>query len=175
GERITQIKNFLDIKRVKNDATPRPLRILAVSRPGEKGLRPAVWTASMVRYVVGSVQLVIAGRMTPEQQQRIAAWEKMWDSEGLCCLTKEAFGWEELMTICDMVLASGPRLEGLIRLVYAQAAGKHIIALRSECMELLVPNDHVHFVDRPCARELSRAVLGVIREDLLAAMSEVTT
>ncbi|MBN2210667.1 MAG: hypothetical protein JW709_04650, partial [Sedimentisphaerales bacterium] len=72
GERITQIKNFLDIKRVKNDTTPRPLRLLAVSRPGEKGLRLAVWTASMVRYVVGSVQLVIAGRVTPEQQQRIA-------------------------------------------------------------------------------------------------------
>ncbi len=166
--RIRQIQDAIDKNDVVNGSASRPLRLLTVSRPGEKGLRLAVWTASMVRYVAGEVRLVIVGRVTPGQRRQIEAWERMWGSEGLCFLAEETYGWEETLAACDVVLAGGPEGEGWIRLAYAQAAGNRIVTVEGENRELLGGGDRVHFVDRACARELAGAVLDVVNNDSIA-------
>ena len=156
----------VDLERYRNQlALPSDTYTLLSLVPPDKpkALQDIVWTAAIVKHIYPDIRLVISGDYGREDQLRLSDWEKMFNISHLLCLHPKSEEWDILVQVCDVVLAGSAGGQEVIRLHYAQAAGKPIVGGGKGYQKLIDGYEKAYPVDPPTPRQFAATILDLIQ------------
>lgn len=139
---------------------PDTILFLALDPPGRPlSLHLVAWAAAICWHVTPRLRLVIAGRGDRRQSRRIEQWKQMFHAPDLIHLDMRPDHWPQWLDACDAVVAGRDSADAVLRLGYARAAGKWIIAGSDLAGEL--PADYPRFrqVEHLRPRQLAARLL----------------
>jgi len=138
--------------------------ILALAGPDELSiLKPAVWTAAMLKHAIANLRLVVAGNCSSQARQKLQYWQRMWDSQGMIYFADEAADWDQLVAACDVVLVASSNLgNGTLRLLHACLGQKPIVATAGQADEYLKNHKLAHLISDPHPRHTAAAALTIL-------------
>lgn len=145
---------------------PENARILLSLAPPQDhmALLNIIWTAAMVKHVFNNTHLIVSGACTREDRSRLADWQRGFNTPDLLRLHPMPQHWDRLTQVCDLVLAGCDCDREVIRLRYAQAAGKPIVGAGIAFEEYTHGYENALPVHPPKPRQFAAAVLNQIQE-----------
>jgi len=133
--------------------------VLALARPqNSSALRLAVWSAALVKYASGNVQLVVAGACPAETRRRLLGWQSRYQVDEMLYFDDGDNEWDELLGACDVLLAVGAASDEPIRLLHGCAAQVPIIAAVGAGAELLADCGEAQMIDQVCPQRVAAAI-----------------
>jgi hypothetical protein len=124
-----------------------------------KALKDIVWTAAIVEHACPGVRLILSGESSPHDRSRLRDWEKMFKTENMVIFNTSSRGWDRGLMICDVVLAGDTNGKEAIRLLYARAAEKPVIAAGTCHHAFLTGYEKAILVDPPTPRQFAATIL----------------
>jgi len=134
-----------------------------VSPQDHKSLRDIVWTAAIVEHACPGIRLILAGTTSDKDRMRVTDWETMFKTESMVMVYSTSQAWDMALQICDVVLAGDSAGKEMLRLLYAQAAQKPILAAGTCHNEFLEGYEKAVLVDPPTPRQFAATILDRIQ------------
>jgi hypothetical protein len=128
-----------------------------------KALKDIVWTAAIVKHVFPDIRLIISGEYGREDRLRLSDWERIFKASNMLVLHPKPEEWDMLVQVCDVVLAAGACGKEAIRLHYAQAAAKPIVAGGKEYNEFINGYKNAFLVHPPTPRQFASTILDLMQ------------
>jgi hypothetical protein len=112
--------------------------LLALAPPRNLlALKPVIWSAAVVRHVLGNLRLIIAGPCSDTDCARLDNMQQTLDAQGMIHLENDSTDWDDLVNISNVVISGTPQLYDVIRLLHVRAVHHPVIAVRGDNNEFL--------------------------------------
>ena len=115
---------------VRSGITPAGLILLAAAPPREsRALTLAIRTATMLKYTVGELVLVVAGAATSAERECMLRQQRIWRSGDMLRLDGNANSYDRLCAAADVVISTERHPAEPIRLLCARQMGARIVTV----------------------------------------------
>ena len=144
-----------------------PILLALDAAANSAALQSTIKAAAILRHMVGTLRLVVAGPGTEEQCRRLLKHEEMHDVKGMIHIDRDETDWRMLCKEADVVIVPNPRLVEIMRLLQARELGTPIVAVRGDSDEILAGYEHSRMVASTEIRGLATAIADVLGQDVI--------
>jgi len=139
--------------------------ILALEYPDNtRELKPLIWAGALVKHIINPLKMVITGLFTPENRQKVLAWQKELNAPEMLYLDEDEIGWNALSQAADLIAGTGNSLREVGRLLHVKASQVPVLAgsKSGPGQEVLQNSAHVHYVKKITPRQLAAKMLELL-------------
>ena len=126
-------------------------------------VHPAIKAAAILKHMTFGLKLVVAGPCTDAQCRHLLKRQRNFDADGMLYIDRDETDWLVLCEAADVVIATGPRLVEIMRLLHARQAVVPIVAAAGDHEEFLDDYDRAHIADSAEARPFAIAICDALK------------
>ena len=149
--------------------------ILALEYPDSpQNLKQLIWAGAIVKHIINPLKIVITGKFTAENRQKLLNWQKQLDAPNMLYLDDNKIGWNALSQTADLVAGAGTSLREIGRWLHVRTGQAPILTgpkprqLQEQrqdpepIQEILQNSAHVHYVKKITPRRLATKMLELL-------------